>query len=291
MVGYASRTRPTKLRRYARYALSLPGAAALNALDNLARFAGRQSHWLRAASLRPQGKSGCSGCGKVTRRANHQSLSIPSRKKIPLNPSGKSAIPIRPISPDERGVAHVTKRVVGCGGRGACERRAQAPADGEVVWSWRPDAGAKFAKDALRVWRAMVAREPVTKESSKQAVTPSRREGRIASAEPVCSCAFSSAFCTRDRGCSAHPVFPAPSSLLGAEILANLGHTMPRECGLTSSRCLGRHEPDISHVIARSESDEAIHASTRAERWIASRSPSSGRAPRGPVGSQRRQVE
>jgi hypothetical protein len=33
----------------------------------------------------------------------------------------------------------------------------------------------------------------------------------VASAEPVCSCAFPSAFCTRDRGCSAHPAFPAPS--------------------------------------------------------------------------------
>jgi hypothetical protein len=31
------------------------------------------------------------------------------------------------------------------------------------------------------------------------------------SAEPVCSCAFSSTFCTRDGGCSAHPTFPAPS--------------------------------------------------------------------------------
>ena len=28
---------------------------------------------------------------------------------------------------------------------------------------------------------------------------------------PVCSCAFSSTLCTRDRGCSAHPAFPAPS--------------------------------------------------------------------------------
>src|ERR1700675_93835 len=28
---------------------------------------------------------------------------------------------------------------------------------------------------------------------------------------PVCSCAFFLPFCTRDRGCSAHPAFPAPS--------------------------------------------------------------------------------
>jgi hypothetical protein len=39
------------------------------------------------------------------------------------------------VLPDKRGVAHVTKRAVGCGGRGVCERRTQALADGEVVWS------------------------------------------------------------------------------------------------------------------------------------------------------------
>jgi hypothetical protein len=42
---------------------------------------GRQSDWLRAASLRPQGKSGCNGCGKVTRRANHQKSVHPFAKK------------------------------------------------------------------------------------------------------------------------------------------------------------------------------------------------------------------
>ena len=45
---------------------------------------------------------------------------------------------------------------------------------------------------------------------------PSRRESRGASAGPVCSCAHSSTLCTRDRGCSAHPAFPAPSSFGGA---------------------------------------------------------------------------
>src|SRR5262249_48547169 len=30
---------------------------------------------------------------------------------------------------------------------------------------------------------------------------------------PVCSCAPNYPFCTRDRGCSAHPAFPAPSFL------------------------------------------------------------------------------
>src|ERR1700733_2967312 len=32
---------------------------------------------------------------------------------------------------------------MGCGGRGGDARRAAHEADGEGVWSWRPDAGAK----------------------------------------------------------------------------------------------------------------------------------------------------
>jgi hypothetical protein len=36
---------------------------------------------LRAASFRPQVKSGCSGCGKVTRRANHQKSVHPFAQK------------------------------------------------------------------------------------------------------------------------------------------------------------------------------------------------------------------
>ena len=41
---------------------------------------------------------------------------------------------------------------------------------------------------------------------------------------PVCSCAHYLYHCTRDRGCSAHPAFPAPSEFgEGGKFLANLG--------------------------------------------------------------------
>jgi hypothetical protein len=57
-----------------------------------------------------------------------------------------------------------------------------------------------------------VTNKPVTGESTKYAVKPLRGEGRSVSAEPVCSCAHLFVHqCTRDRGCSAHPVFPASS--------------------------------------------------------------------------------
>jgi hypothetical protein len=53
-------------------------------------------------------------------------------------------------------------------------------------------------------------------------LTPLRRECRIASAEPVCSCAlFFVQHCTRDRGCSAHPAFPAPFLLSRERPYAN----------------------------------------------------------------------
>src|SRR5258708_35256820 len=42
-------------------------------------------------------------------------------------------------------------------------------------------------------------------------------------------CVFLVHVCTRDRGCSAHPVFPAPSQASRAKRLANLGRIVPRD--------------------------------------------------------------
>ena len=79
---------------------------------------------------------------------------------------------------------------------------------GEVVWSWRRDAGAK----------------PVEQSAGDGDNKPAHRGERdisrkaIAQGMSVCSplpcmlvCAFVCATGTRDRGCSAHPAFPAPS--------------------------------------------------------------------------------
>jgi hypothetical protein len=44
-------------------------------------------------------------------------------------------------------------------------------ADGEVVWSWRPDAGAKLAEnDPLMRWQESPVTGPVTGESTKETV-------------------------------------------------------------------------------------------------------------------------
>src|SRR5450432_1728603 len=60
-------------------------------------------------------------------------------------------------------------------------------------------------------------------------------------------CAFFCTFCTRDRGCSAHPVFPAPSVQEGKEILSKTRaqlrggavdacrHSVSRDCPVSIS--------------------------------------------------------
>jgi hypothetical protein len=50
-----------------------------------------------------------------------------------------------PASMAEGRIAIVTTREAGCGGREGADRRAATFADGEAVWSWRPEAGAKSA--------------------------------------------------------------------------------------------------------------------------------------------------
>jgi hypothetical protein len=85
-------------------------------------------------------------------------------------------------------------------------RRATRDADGEIVWSWRSEAGAKVAG---YVPRTTVA----TKRWS-----PGRSR--------FC--------CTRGRGCTGHPVFPAPSDLLRDVFQAQLGRLAPREGGVVS---------------------------------------------------------
>ena len=143
------------------------------------------------------------------------------------------------------------ERAVGCGGRGSCDGRAQAertaktcgPDTPTLVSSWRE---AKFPAG----------------DGGKKARSPGRARYKpvetTAQGKPDCLrwtcmlvCAFFRTDCTRDRGCSAHPAFPAPSSLARAEGDAKLGRIAPRE----------REGMLIRHCEKRS--DEAIHSSAR----------------------------
>src|SRR6202051_3995386 len=79
------------------------------------------------------------------------------------------------------------ERAVGCGGRESLQETNASFADGEAVWSWRPDAGVKLAGSIPPM---TVARKPGHRGEHGISRNPLRRESRIASAGPVCSCAF-----------------------------------------------------------------------------------------------------
>jgi hypothetical protein len=52
-------------------------------------------------------------------------------------------------------------------------------ADGEVVWSWRSDAGAKVVKTLLSVSRATVATKHGHRGERRKPLKPLRRECRL----------------------------------------------------------------------------------------------------------------
>src|ERR1700736_2060650 len=85
-------------------------------------------------------------------------------------------------------------------------------ADGEVVWSWRPDAGVKLRSDFCA---ATVAKEPGHRGEREVSRKPSRRESRMFPVEPVVlpPCFFLHG----THGCNRHPAFPAPSASQGAK--------------------------------------------------------------------------
>jgi hypothetical protein len=64
--------------------------------------------------------------------------------------SGKQKLcSVHAVPPRQEGRTRRHERGAGCGGRSGDARRAALVADGEVVWSWRPDAGAKFSREAI----------------------------------------------------------------------------------------------------------------------------------------------
>src|SRR5665213_4570613 len=145
-----------------------------------------------------------------------------------LTPSQITCI-VRPVPcPKEGRIMIVAKRGAGCGGRGnavarfmrADERRCCGRRSRVVL--------------TPRRWRQVPGRLTLLgDDGGKKARSPGRaRISRkaIAQGRPECFrftcmlvCAFPVHQCTRDRGCSAHPVFPAPSFRRGANEMANLG--------------------------------------------------------------------
>ena len=87
--------------------------------------------------------------------------------------------------------------------------------------------------------RMTVARKPGHRGERGVSRKPLRREGRIASAEPVCSCAFFCAFGAHETaGAARIRLSLRPLVFQRVAIDAKLGRIAPRECGRTSSRCM-----------------------------------------------------
>ena len=122
--------------------------------------------------------------------------------------------------------------------------------DGEIAWSWRPDAGVKFSRTSFS--GMTVARKPGHRGERGVNRNPSRRESRIASAEPVCSCAFSCALLHARPRVQRAPGFPCALLLLSrAAIDAKLGRIAPRECGRVFARCLKFESEECATICNR----------------------------------------
>ena len=143
----------------------------------------------RASTILRAGPATKQPDGQITSDFQKSCQALP-RKIFRFTPGANQRFS-RAVSPDERGGSRSSSNArwdavdAGCGAG-----RTPHDADGEVAWSRRPDAGVK-SSGSQRFPGATVARKPGHRGEREVSRKPPRREGRIASAEPVCSCAFS----------------------------------------------------------------------------------------------------
>ena len=105
--------------------------------------------------------------------------------------------------------------------------------DGEVVWSWRAHAGAKFRAQWCETTVAIKLVHRGEREVSRK---PLRREGRRDAALTCGLRAFSRKFLARrPTGACGHPVFPAPSIVEEGQANAKPGRKALRERGSAPS--------------------------------------------------------
>src|SRR5262249_43015029 len=96
---------------------------------------------------------------------------FPKQRNYDLtNPSRPNTRDVRPI---------VTTRGAGCNGRGGAQTM-HANADGQVAWSWSPDAGIKSV-ERFNGRRRLAS--PVLRRDREVSRNPLRRECRIVSAD------------------------------------------------------------------------------------------------------------
>ena len=183
----------------------------------------------------------------------------PRNQKYSAFHFGKSELQLCHPGPHEGRFAIVTKRRAGVV-MDALASAVSAPdenaeAYGQVVWSWRRDAG---VKSAGAIPLATVTTSPLHRgehEVSRKAIAQGMSECSPLTCMLVCaiSCAILG---TRDRGCSAHPAFPAPSISREGQRICKPRAKTRRENG---HACF--------HVIASEAKQSTLSA---AALWIAS---------------------
>ena len=187
-----------------------------------------------------------------------QNLSSPAHKNISLAPSGKSVILTWRVSP-ERGACARHERAVRCGGRKACARRARVK---RTAKSCGPDAAvlassrreAKFLRDDGGKRAVHRGEHEVSRKATAQGRPGCLRLNLYARVR------FFVRICTRDRGCSVHPVFPAPSVFGGTR-----NFSKPRAQCAARTRVIIESRRFLSHVIPAERSATYVDPYTAAD--------------------------
>jgi hypothetical protein len=119
-------------------------AAAERKNGLLRRAAPRNDDVARLCAARPQ----CD-CPTGKSLLAHKNLSSPCGKNISLFPKPKSVVVFAPSCSPQRGVSRTSRTWGGLRWTRWRRKTGGADADGKIVWSWRPDAGAKFSQGAI----------------------------------------------------------------------------------------------------------------------------------------------
>ena len=136
------------------------------------------------------------------------------------------------LTADEGRVAIVTNVAVRCGGREGLRKTNAALADGEVVWSWRPEVGAKLAERSAgdgdnKAWspgRARISRKTIAQGRPVVRLVP------VVLPHAFC--------CTRTMGAACTRSSLRPLAVRRVQDDAKLGRIAPRERVPIPSRCL-----------------------------------------------------
>ncbi len=156
------------------------------------------------------------------------------------------------VPPRQEGRTRRHERGAGCDGRGSVDKTSDVAADGEIVWSWRSDAGAKLAGYDPQVTVATKQWSPGRSRISRKTIAQGRPD------DPPVPVVLPRAFCcTRTMGAvgtrpSLRPLFsggPCRPDNSGAKAGREGGRASdrsPRMLRQVLSRCYllrGKYQP------------------------------------------------